>query len=348
MSDIWLLRAYQGSVTSSGATWSGYGNGKLQTGVDATGTGVRNQYLSTCATAIKVTSSGSIPSSTSHSSSASGTLSPTSSPHSTLPTNALSYETSILHKLLLPLSLTLLLPATILYRLASSSDSINGLSSYPSMTGIYLSALLTLAAYGMGVAGLAMSFTTITTSTSSSSLHRRSSVSGATLKTKHGQLGLAFFVGLYGLVPLIAILSICFKRSNRSLEEVRSEKIDDAKSSMDTTEMLKSSVPPARSATQSMNSASRPSSPRPRTQSWGPSSLGRIEGGLSSDSESAISTVPQRRFEVLNRPAHRKRNDSRLSVPMSESSHPIGSRSLGHIDWLQRRRSLNAVVRFGL
>ena len=50
LSDVWLLRAYNGAVTSSNQKWSGYGSGSLTTGISADGQGVTVQYLSECAT----------------------------------------------------------------------------------------------------------------------------------------------------------------------------------------------------------------------------------------------------------------------------------------------------------
>ena len=40
LSELWILRAYNGVIQSSGEHWSGYGDGKLTTGTNATGAGV--------------------------------------------------------------------------------------------------------------------------------------------------------------------------------------------------------------------------------------------------------------------------------------------------------------------
>lgn len=57
------------------------------------------------------------------------------------------------------------------------------------------------------------------------------------------------------------------------------------------------------------------------------------------------SAPPRRGFEVLNRPANRTlRPAETWSAAMHHTSQPMpSSRSLGEIDWLLRRRSLNAV-----
>ena len=111
-------------------------------------------------------------------------------------------------------------------------------------------------------------------------------------------------------------------------------------------------IPPGAPASepQSLHTSSPPASPRPRTHSWGPSSMWQqsLENGLSTDtSESLNSTSPQRTFEVTNRPVRqRQRSESWRAVPLLQTSaqYNVASRSLGDIDWLQRRRSLNAVV----
>jgi len=60
----------------------------------------------------------------------------------------------------------------------------------------------------------------------------------------------------------------------------------------------------------------------------------------SSDSESARSPSPKRGFEVVNRPSRmNKASGSWLAVPFAGGT----SDRLRDIDWLQRRRSLNAV-----
>jgi hypothetical protein len=193
-----------------------------------------------------------------------------------------------------------------------------------------VSGFLCLAGYALGIAGLAISFTTI----SSPDANRPSPLS-----TTHGRAGLALFICFYG--GLLLLITVSTKHAKDELEAEREESRKRADS--DVTE--KGQLP---------RDAQTPSpalSTRRRTQSWGPSSWRKVrEDSLSIDSGSAemadLSPPPaQRAFEVLNRPARTRRaSGSRLSVPLTNMSHPTGSHSLGDLDWLNRRRSLTAVV----
>ena len=53
LSDVWILRAYNATLTKTNATWSGF-QGSLQSGADANGQGVTVQYLSQCAAGLKM------------------------------------------------------------------------------------------------------------------------------------------------------------------------------------------------------------------------------------------------------------------------------------------------------
>jgi len=64
---------------------------------------------------------------------------------------------------------------------------------------------------------------------------------------------------------------------------------------------------------------------------------------VSSDSDSVTSASPQRGFEVVNRPSRRQTGrGSPLNIEGTSAALPA-PRNLGEIDWLLRRRSLNAV-----
>ena len=69
LNDLWLLRGYQAALSQTNQSWSGSG-GSLGTGVDASGTGVTVQYMTSCAQALTPSSSspGSQPTSSSPSS----------------------------------------------------------------------------------------------------------------------------------------------------------------------------------------------------------------------------------------------------------------------------------------
>ncbi|KAF8974764.1 hypothetical protein BDZ97DRAFT_48231 [Flammula alnicola] len=108
LSDVWLLRAYSGIVTASSP---GFGNGQLQTGINADGSGVRVDFLTECASFVSQPSPTHVssPSSTTTSPPSSGSISPTpQAPH--------SFDTSFSHKLLLPLSLVISLPVFLFFR----------------------------------------------------------------------------------------------------------------------------------------------------------------------------------------------------------------------------------------
>ncbi|KAF8231918.1 hypothetical protein L208DRAFT_1274765 [Tricholoma matsutake] len=320
ISEVWLLRAYAGVITSSNMTWSGYGSGQLQTGINADGSGVRVQYMSQCASMITNSLSSSSPSPTNR---------PPSGPSNNPPSASYPYNTSDVHKILAPISLAVFQPIFLFLRVFSSSDNGSGLPIRH-----VSSALLLLIAYGLGIAGLVMSFTTI----SASGLESGHS---PTLKTGHGIAGLIFFVCLYGLIPGLYIIFLCFQRSGILLGYVQCGKHEAERTACpDSHEKLDSVDEP--STPHSIHNTSPPSSPRPRTNSWGPSS-NLQDGWLSSDSESFGSAGPLRTFEVVNRPRTRRTSGSWPVPPGENLLQQPTSKSLGDIDWLQRRRRLNAV-----
>ncbi|THH32730.1 hypothetical protein EUX98_g1480 [Antrodiella citrinella] len=151
LADVWVLRAYNPSANSNGA---------LQGGVNASGAGVSIQKLSTCATAVaQPTASGSSSSASSGSSSTSAPgPSDTNSPKP--PSNAAQslFDTSVTHKALAPVSIALLLPAILAFRLSSPS-ALSPVTPDHRMALFYLSVLTSLVAFGVGVGGLASAFT---------------------------------------------------------------------------------------------------------------------------------------------------------------------------------------------
>lgn len=373
LSELWLLRAYNGSITQSNQQWSGFGSGTLQTGISANGEGVTVQYLTSCVSAItpSATSSGT----TSHQSSASATTATgstaptaTSSPSSSL--GAVTFDTSLLHKLLSPVSIVLSLPAIILYRVALPSTS----ATQPSpqfVTLKYLSILIGLAAYGLGIAGLATSFTSVSRTSNDTAVSKRSfSETGNVLKTAHGRAGLALCIVLYGLVPILYFVYYGWRRMygppKVMVEEEKPSPDRSRMNSMDTAEKLNSAtlmgssgnghshaVTPQPDAGFPSEHPSRPQ--RRRLHSWGGGGLftGRSshEAAVSEDSatnptESTEVTSGHRGFEVVNRPQrHRHHSASAISTMADYRSRtPVAPRSLGDLSWLQRRRSLHAAV----
>ncbi|KAG6850041.1 hypothetical protein H0H93_002050 [Arthromyces matolae] len=324
LSEMWLLRAYNGLITPTQTTWSGFGDGRLQTGVNASGAGVSVKYMTQCASEIIL--------------SASSTTNPTASPTtSNFPSASSSpfsstFRTSAAHKALSPVSLAIFQSAFIVFRSASSRPNDMVLN----VQAIYSSAVLLLLAYGSGIAGLIIAF--LSTSSTEGSTPR----SSFHLRTSHGIAGLILFTLLYIMLPLVLILYRYLSRGPATVSRSENEKHDSTwTSSPESPEPLQTyDRPPSRSAPQSLRlDASSLSSPRHRANSWDPSSTIQRsrESRMSSDSDSVHSPSPKRGFEVVNRP-QRIRRTSMLAGPPADSQD-----RLRDIDWLQRRRSLNAV-----
>ena len=349
LSDIWVLRAYGASVTQSGQSWSGFGNGELQTGVNANGAGVSVQYITTCAAALSP-SKGSSPTSPGHGS----PTNPASSSSTSFPFTGQSYlyDTSITHKSLAPISLALLLPTIIFYRL-----SLPPTSGPPLQFSFGLrctSVLILFVAYGAGLAGLVSSFTSISTSgTGSGSFSKRAVSSSLILKTTHGQVGIALFVSLYVLTPLLFVVSFLRWRMCASSKEIvgkiRAER--SRADSSDTAEKLNSFRAAADTSQQGVPPTPTPATPsspehtpsRRHIGLWFRSKDLKTPSETASESESPV----QRTFEVVNRP-NRTRHPSSSGTPtFYEHAHRSSTmpRNLSELSWLERRRSVNVMVR---
>ncbi|KAK2466201.1 hypothetical protein APHAL10511_001843 [Amanita phalloides] len=326
LSDLWLLRSYNGSVSASSPNWSGYGNGQLGTGINADGSGVKVQFPSKCASRLTIPRTPTTTTTTTSSSSrATSTGSSSFIPSSTI------YNISIIHKIFAPLSVALLLPSVVYFRLTLSTFTDYKLPEHR-LHWFYMSATVSVVAYAFGVVGLAFSFTSISSATRSFS---------AVLQTSHGQAGLAFFACLYGIVPVLFSLRYLVARATSS-EDGNSIGTDHQNNSI--SEKPASLPGPVGSMTQSTQT-SAPPSPRGRSHSLGAVVRPKTaEGGLSSDTESFISSPTQRGFEVVNRPPRIRHPGGNWTQGYAESSRRhLNPGSLGDIDWLLRRRSLNAV-----
>ena len=338
LSEVWLLRAYRGTITQSNASWSGFGDGRLQTGINANGAGVTIQYMSTCAAAISPSTSGN------------SSNVPSTPPSEAAPSDFFLFDTALSHKLLSPLSLALLLPSVIIFRLSSPAYN----PGQREHTLVNTAAIVVLATYVLGVAGLATSFTTITSSKTVDKRSLESLSSHIALRTLHGQAGLALFVGLYAFIPVL-LLSASLCRSHDIPKNEKNEKVPELRpraNSTDTTGILSSNLGHGRSAPQSIDAPSRTSTPRSRLPSFSGFWRRSNERRMSADSESVLDAPPQQGFEVLNRPSRTRtttgNSSTWLTVPMTESRHitplPISAASLRNVDWLRRRRVLNEVV----
>lgn len=260
-------------------------------------------------------------------------------PNPTVPVQTVHlFNTSLVHKILAPVSLIILQLMFLCFRLAS--PFYQGVGLRRALYG-YISFALALVAYALGAAGIATSFITLSAPTPSTS--------GRHLQTGHGIAGLIFFSLLYILVPVLLLISSWRRHPRDTPKPFENERIGPEQvQSPDTIEKVDPFSGPSRSVPHSVRDASLPPSPRPRTNSWGGMMSRSYEGRLSSDSESIGSASPQRGFEVVNRPSRARKASGgswRLPPPGESSLDHFATRSLQEIDWLQRRRSLNAVVR---
>ena len=384
---MWLLRSYSGIVSPTNPNWTGFGNGQLMTGVDANGAGVSVQYLKQCASRISIPTSSSVaPSSTKSSSSIGPSKTSTPSPSSS-PITAVhpqSLETAFGHKLLLPLSIVLFLPFFLSLRWWDKVPQLP-IQQRPPLP-IVMASVVGLAAYGLGLAGFVLSFTTIRSNTDTTT-QEKTSRPKIHLSTAHGIAGLVFFICLYALVPLLYLLKIALAatRAHSDAADARSQRTDSGKSTsleMDDKLEVRSEAtstghgqrPPAPTRPQSMNAsllngspavpASPPPPPRARSMSWDAFTALRPSKDESSglSAEGSVGSAPPptafKGFEVTNRPNRtRKVSEPWGSIGRTHTHTAPGSsqhtgqqqqlpstRKLGEIDWLLRRRSLNAVV----
>jgi hypothetical protein len=331
---MWILRSYRDSLTSSGARWTGYGNGKLQTGPDANGAGVTIQYMTKCASLRDTTSTPGVDVGDDSD----------DKPSQTQPsTPSVTLDTSLVHKLLSCISLTLLLSTFLLLR------AIPHISFIPKPQGVasLFVAALAVGAYAMGVAGFALSFTSLKILNTGESSDR----AVKHLSTPHSKAALAFFLCLYIAVPLL-LLGFATLNRVRTISEDEGSGTTELRRTVSASTGEKLNGGEMTPGTPSINGLYSPGlysppgspSPRQRTQSY---TLPRrsIEAASTDGEESAMSAPgPTRGFVVLNRPRGRLSQPPTHDTLRPPSRTLPSSRSLGEIDWLLRRRSLNAVV----
>ena len=341
LSDVWLLRAYNASLTRSDQRWSGFGSGALKSGIDADGEGVSIRYMSQCAV-----SRGSSPTTSAGSPSDSPTSGSDPNSPSDLPTsNTFLYNTSVLHKSLAAVSVALFLPALVFYRLSVPSVS----SSHPmerNMGLMYLGIVLGVAAYALGIVGLATSFTSIAPV---ASVVRRDQ-SSIHLQTGHSIAGLALFAGLYGLVPLLQLLSLWLRGSaNKDQEQVESR--NRADSAMEKLSMNGRAASPSQRSDAAMSQTldNTGTAGKRRIRSWaGIGTWAGISGRRSNDTATATDeqahTPSQRSFEVVNRPMRQRRASGNSLAAFSDPRPSHRPRNLSDMSWLDGRRSASGMV----
>uniref|UniRef100_A0A0W0FJP0 Uncharacterized protein n=1 Tax=Moniliophthora roreri TaxID=221103 RepID=A0A0W0FJP0_MONRR len=292
LNDVWLLRAYSGVATPSSPNWSGFGDGKLQSGINANGAGVSMQFITQCAS-LSSNSSSQSPTATS----TNAPVPTASQPSQPDPdSNSLQkFDTSIHHKVLSPVSVVVALFPLLLLRYSPQTGK---RPQEYQMAFVYAAGLILFVAYSLGVAGLATSFTSL--SISAPFQKRSSSASSSFLQTTHGKVGFAFFIVLYGVVPLLS-LTVCLRRRS-----VRSSSTDVVPLTADIEDKSVN-----RAFSPSHSPSPPPSSPRMRSQSLGPSSAvyrPSQDRTDENDTLSMSSSGAQRTFQVLNRPTRVRRH----------------------------------------
>lgn len=344
LSELWVLRAYNGVIQSSDEHWSGYGDGTLTTGTNATGAGVTVKFMTQCASAISspsstTTSSSGGTGSTPTSSSSGGQPSPTNSqaPGSTPTTNP--YDTSTTHKVLAPVSAALVFPAIVFHRLSQPYISSNGQTN-PKTRFVYLAGVVALASLALGIAGLAIAFTSLT-HTAVSSIVKRSTPEN--LATAHGRAGLAFWIGLYGLVPILIAINLLVDRHNAANEQQPSRL---RRASNEFAEKLglyqhrgaspvspPADIPPPTASTPRFHS---------RVRSWGGATLSRFSLGHARHSSEASAVIDgasspsSNSFEVINRPQRTRHYSGNSLAAFSDPRPSLSPQNLSDTSWMRR------------
>lgn len=340
LNDIWILRAYDASLTRTNETWSGSGSGSPTTGASADGQGVTVQYMTQCAVSLGSTSSTSSSSPTSSNSPTSSSDPGKTGQSSTSP--GVVYNVSILHKSLPAVSAALFLPALVLYRL---STPFAGQRQFvgPSLGLMYLSILVGATAYAIGVVGFAIGFTSIS---AVSAIVKRSS-SSLHLQTAHAKAGLAIFAALYLLVPFLQLFAIWYhRRKPKGTEQV------DGKMRSDSV-MEKLSMNGERRAVSPSGRSERTSHEgegKRRVRSWaGIGTWAGIASRRSNETTTDDQTPSQPSFEVVNRPTRQRRVSANSLAAFSDPRPTHTPRNLSDMSWLDPRRSVSGMVgRFDL
>lgn len=337
LSEIWILRAYNGVITTSGdQSWGGFGNGQLQSGPNASGAGVTNTYMDTCV--IQLSPDVPPPSSTT-----SLGPSPTSSggPNTAV---AHRYNVSIVHIILAPLSVALALPMILAYRLSSPSLKSSPEQS-PGHSSVPMFLIPSFFIFGLGITGLITSFTSISYDSSPDKFTEPSLY----LQTSHGIAGAALAAAFYVAVPIVFLLSLFMRRRSDErnlLPQDEAEKVT-VRSPVPSTPtldgILDHQVSPNHSRSQSSTGL---------LQFWRRSVDRSRSSDVDGDEFGVVRDPPSpqqsRGFEVVNRPKNAQRGSS-YSVN-NHTDHGSGRTAthttmrLGEISWLSRRRMVNTVV----
>ncbi|KAG9040174.1 hypothetical protein FRB95_000103 [Tulasnella sp. JGI-2019a] len=374
--EMWILRAYNDAVQSSSQHWGGYGNGVLQSGINATGTGVTTQFLSSCAERLSPISS----TTTTSQPSAGPTSLPT--PVSVPKDSQSLLDHSPVNQYLSPLSIGLLLAAILLFR-ASSCSCVTPLLTRTASRFCSMSGLMLVSAYATGIAGFALGAKESTRQQIATSRRRsvNASTSGSFVSTAHGKVALVLFIVLYVLIPVWGIVLVLTRRRAPRLpesSETRPSLQDHRKDTDETAIVASGSAAAAEKERHTENSedssaillheknngrASRDRSPPPAEEDEGEEfpiggrarssrTSGLFSNPISSyrppkqsqtaASPAASSTAPPSpeitpKFEVVNRPTRTSLHQA--SQPSLFAGTHM-SRNPSDISWLAKRRSI--------
>jgi len=350
-----ILRSYNDIIESNTDEWSGYGNGQLQSGLTATGAGVKVQFLPDCAKAVLPTTTSSSPDATSTS------IIP--SPSGISGNRSSVFDTSPIHKFLSPFSVAFIVLAVLLYR--HSSGPATTPTRRRSVTTLALACLSGLAGYALGIVGFALS---ATPKMASSRVKRAITPLSATfLSTDHSRAAFVLFLMLYAILPVLGITLIVLKKWPK-LKSLRKRSATNPPKLMAELEMNSSPgvTPPEKTSRASddvmMRSKAQISSPgmlgdespNERGGSRSPS-LRRTEALIESASSTLKrqrrgseppSSFQQPRFEVTNRPRRLSQTSGGTTgypprSPANSASHH--AKNLADVSWLARRRSVGTV-----
>lgn len=340
LSDIWLLRSYNGVITQSNQHWSGYKSGNLQTGITADGEGVTVTYMSSCASFI-----GKATPTSSSSSQPSATDGQPPSPTNTGIVPALPvylYDTSTTHKVLAPVSVAAALPAALIYRLSLAPISLP-FQAVGGPLSLLFAGVLASSAFAIGVAGLATAFTSITYNVA---IAKRSSV--PTLATTHGRAGIALFAGMYLVFAITLCLAIWRgwqSRRGRGRPLMRSRTMSNERAEKVGLYQGRAVSPGPHelaAQTQTRAQSSDHLSPWPF---FGHGNSGRRSSESGHGSADRASSPSNRSFEVMNRPARVRRASAHslaaFSDPRSTTTSP---HNLTDMSWIFPRRSSSRLV----
>ncbi|KAH8105963.1 hypothetical protein BXZ70DRAFT_405944 [Cristinia sonorae] len=317
LSEVWILRAYNSRS-----------NGPLTSGVNANGAGVQNQYMTKCATLLEPPSNGSPTTPGPSGPSETSPPGPTTGATTTYP-----FDVSVVHKALSPVSVAILLPAILAFRLSSPAPAAPASSDHR-LGLLYLSILITLTAFGAGIGGLTSAFRSITPT--ASLIKRPASSNHLHLHTDHGKAGLALFAGLFGVIPLLIVASIWRQRNPEGYDGKGRHRANSGELAE------KTGLYPNRPGSPQEEVAQEET--QSRTRSWNTLSPWSAMRNARRSSESgfdASSPSTVRSFEVTNRPARARRASANsLAAFGVRPSHT--PRSLSDTNWPERPRNLTS------